>query len=278
MLIEFSKYSGCGNDFIMIDNRSNFFLADPKHIQSLCARRTGIGADGVILLENSAQSDFRMRIFNADGYEAEMCGNGLRCLMKFIQDQGFTSEQCTVETFLRPLAVSTVNDLVKIEMGAPFDFRWDIPLSVDGSTYTVHHINTGVPHLVYFTDALEEFPLEALGPKFRHHPLFTPQGANFNVARLMPNGEVWNRTFERGVEGETLACGTGCTAVAIAASHLYKLPTPIKVLPLSKENLIVDFALEEGGVTHVSLTGPAVKTFTGTYKLSSTLNMQQEFN
>lgn len=266
MLIEFSKYSGCGNDFIIIDNRSNFFPADqPTRIQELCARRTGIGADGVILLENSLHSDFRMRIFNADGYEAEMCGNGLRCLMKFIRDQGVTTEQCVVETYLRPLSARIANDLVTIDMGAPFDFRWNIPLSIEGNSYTVHHINTGVPHLIYFTNTLKEFPLEALGPKFRHHPFFAPQGANLNIVQLMPNGELCNRTFERGVEGETLACGTGCVAAAIAASLFYNLPAPIKVRPLSQETLLVDFTIERDTIQNLTMTGPAIKIFSGTY-------------
>lgn len=267
MFIEFSKYSGCGNDFILIDNRSNFFPANqPACIQELCTRRTGIGADGVILLENSLHSDFRMRIFNADGSEAEMCGNGLRCLMKFIQEQGFTSAHCVVETFLRPLKVRAVDAFVTVEMGEPFDFRWDIPLSIDGSFYKVHHINTGVPHLIYFTDALEAFPLDKLGPKFRHHPFFAPQGANFNVVQVLPEGELQVRTFERGVEGETLACGTGCVAAALAANHLFNLPTPIKVSPRSKEPLLIHFTVKEGTVQNLTMTGPAIKTFSGFYE------------
>lgn len=208
-----------------------------------------------------------MRIFNADGYEAEMCGNGLRCLMKFIQERGFNGRQCIVETFLRPLAVSISNDLVTVNMGPPFDFRWDLPLTIDGVTYTVHHLNTGVPHLILFTDALEEFPIETLGPKFRHHKLFAPQGANLNAVQLMPNGELWNRTFERGVESETLACGTGCVAAAIAASKTYSLTTPIKVRPRSQELLEIDFTLDGDTIRDLTMTGPAIKTFSG----SSTL-------
>lgn len=262
----------------MIDNRSNFFPADQQtYIQQLCARRTGIGADGVILLENSVHSDFRMRIFNADGKEAEMCGNGIRCLMKFIQERGFTHQHCMVETFLRPLAVSIADDLVTVNMGAPFDFRWDLPLMIDNASYIVHHLNTGVPHLILFTDALDEFPIEALGPKFRHHKHFDPKGANLNAVQLMPNGELWNRTFERGVESETLACGTGCAAAAIVASKIYGLLPPIKVRARSNELLEISFTMDKDMVRDLKMTGPATKTFSGSCKLLNFTVEQTEF-
>lgn len=261
---EFSKYSGCGNDFILIDNRSAFFnTQNAPLIQRLCARRTGIGADGVIFLENSRQYDFKMRIFNADGYEAEMCGNGIRCLMKFIQDCGIRKSTCTIETFLRPLQVSLAGELVSVEMGSPFDFRWDLDVEIEGQVYRVHHINTGVPHLIHFCEDIDQFELASMGPKFRHHHQFAPQGANMNVVQLMPNGELHNRTFERGVEQETLACGTGCTAAAIAAHKIFGLPSPITVHTLSEESLKITFAEENGAVVGLTQTGPAIKIFQG---------------
>lgn len=266
MRMEFSKYSGCGNDFILIDNRSHSFpAADPALIQKLCARCTGIGADGLILLENSLKHDFRMRIFNADGIEAEMCGNGIRCLMKFIQEKGFPKTECTIETYLRPLRVSLQGEDVCVEMGKPFDFMWNLELEIDQRTFLVHHLNTGVPHLVLFCDSLEEFDLKALGPKFRHHPKFLPQGTNFNVAQLMPDGQLRNRTFERGVEEETLACGTGCTAAAIAAHYVLKIPAPVQVRTRSEELLQIDLKLENDQIHEVRMTGPAVKTFEGRF-------------
>lgn len=268
MYFEFSKYSGCGNDFILIDNRSGFFNPAPALIQNLCVRCTGIGADGVILLENSAYADFRMRIYNADGKEAEMCGNGIRCLMKFIRECGCEQNSCTIETFLRPLTVTGVGELISVEMGTPFDLRWHIPLTIDDSHYTVHHINTGVPHLILFTEALQEFNLAHLGPKFRHHALFAPHGANLNVVHAMPNGELWNRTYERGVEGETLACGTGCVAAAIAASQILGIPSPLKVRPRSGELLEISFDLQNYQVYNLIMTGPAIKTFSGKWSAS----------
>lgn len=270
MKFEFSKYSGCGNDFIIIDNRSQFFpLNQPHLIQKLCVRRTGIGADGVILLEESEHSDFRMRIFNADGFEAEMCGNGLRCLMKFIHEKGFPTQECTIETFHRPLTVSMHQGLVTIKMGDPFDLAWNIPLEIEGQPYLVHHINTGVPHLILFTDNAEVFPLKKLGPQFRYHPQFAPQGANFNVVHLKPNGELENRTYERGVEDETLACGTGCVAVAIAAVKIYGLAAPIKVRTLSKELLEIHFTEQNGKIQNLTMSGSASKVFSGVMRMEN---------
>ncbi|MBA3239438.1 MAG: diaminopimelate epimerase [Parachlamydiaceae bacterium] len=264
MLLKFSKYSGCGNDFILIDNRTSFFPIEKAPIvQKLCKRCTGIGADGVILLEDSLHSDFRMRIFNADGTEAEMCGNGIRCLMKFVQDLGVKQKNIIFETFLRPLAVSIKGDLVSVEMGLPFDIKYDIPLKIEGEGYKVHYINTGVPHIVLLTEALENFELSGLGPKFRHHIQFAPQGANLNVTQLMPNGELWNRTFERGVEGETQACGTGCAAVAVIANKYLGICSPIKVRTRSLELIEISIAHEGPDIKTLTMTGPAAKVFAG---------------
>lgn len=268
MQLKFSKYSGCGNDFILIDNRANFFpLHKPEVIQKLCRRCTGIGADGLILLENSEHSHFRMRIFNSDGTEAEMCGNGIRCLMKFAQEKGLNDSIYSIETSLRSLEARIIGEQISVELGAPFDVRWAIPLSIEGCEYSVQHINTGVPHLVLFTNDLEGFHLAALGPKFRHHSLFSPHGANLNVVQRMPNGEFWNRTFERGVEGETLACGTGCAAVAVAASKIFQgLP---RVLVRTRLQELLEFHLEydQGEVHKLTMIGSAGKIFDGTVEI-----------
>jgi len=264
MKLPFSKYQGCGNDFILIDNRSLFFpVNNLQFIQHLCQRDKGIGADGVVLLENDSEADFRMRIFNADGNEAEMCGNGIRCLMKFIQELGFKQNKYKIATLLRPLTVEIDGDLVSVEMGVPLEMKWDIPLNIDGIPYIVHYINTGVPHVILFVQYLQNINLNQLGPKFRHHPLFGPKGANFNIAHVLPTGEIWNRTYERGVETETRACGTGCTAVAIAANKIKNLQPPIKVRTLSLDVLEINFKLVDGLPCDTVMKGPATKVFQG---------------
>ncbi len=269
MHVKFSKFSGCGNDFILIDNRNNVFPSgQPELIKKLCRRCTGIGADGIILLEDSLQYDFKMRIFNSDGSEAEMCGNGIRCLMKFAQENGFENPRYQIETFLRPLVSKTRGEQISVDLGPPFDLRWNIPLLIEGETFIVHHINTGVPHVVFFGEKLANFDLATVGPKFRYHPLFAPQGANFNVVQKMPNGEFWNRTYERGVEAETQACGTGCAAVAIAAGHLFKESSTILVRTRMQE--LLEFHLEYDSdrehVQNLTMIGSAEKTFTGEFE------------
>ncbi|MBA2728887.1 MAG: diaminopimelate epimerase [Parachlamydiaceae bacterium] len=262
VVISFSKYEGCGNDFIMIDNRNSSFNSTGC-IQHLCNRQQGIGADGLILLENSRNADFRMRIFNPDGNEAEMCGNGARCLIKFIQELGISQEQYQIETMHKTLTAYPRSGLIRLTMGNPFDVRLNLSLVIENITYVVHHIDTGVPHLILFSPDYKSFPLSTLGAKFRNHPQFSPKGVNFNIATVTPSGEIFIRTYERGVEGETLACGTGCTAAAIAAALLYKLPSPITVHN-QVGNLEIAFDVEKGEPVNVTMTGPATKTFSGT--------------
>lgn len=271
MQCPFVKYSGCGNDFILIDNRTLFFPYCPNTIQSMCARRTGVGADGVILLEDSAHADFRMRIFNADGQEAEMCGNGVRCLIKFMKELGIHQTHCRLETMERILQTELCGENVSVKMGNPVDFRCHVPISIDNTTYHVHTLNTGVPHTVLFTECADSFDLEALGAQFRHHSHFKPAGSNFNVAQLLGDGIIYNRTFERGVEGETLACGTGCTATALAAAVTLGLPSPIHIRTRSQEVLEISFNLINSLPEDITMTGPATRIFSGVFSLESTL-------
>lgn len=256
-MVSFSKYSGCGNDFILIDNRALFF--DPNKVSLLCDRRQGIGADGVVLLERSAAADHKMRIFNADGSEAEMCGNGIRCLMQFIQDTIAPHERCNIETMLRNLTVAMDGDHVKVDMGDPLHMEWSIPLE----GYTWEQINTGVPHAVTFVQDLDGFPLEKVGPTIRRHPYFGPNGTNVNIATINDDGTVSVRTYERGVEGETLACGTGATATAIAASKKFGLKSPVSVKVRSNDLLKIGFEWNSDHISRVTLTGPAQKIFSG---------------
>lgn len=259
MWYSFSKYSACGNDFILVDNRSlAFSIHDPAVISRLCHRQNGIGADGIILLENSQNAHYKMRIFNSDGSEAEMCGNGMRCLLKFIQECGIQGNHFTIETMLKILTASFENEGIAIEMGDPKEIRWSLPIF----SWEVHHLDTGVPHAVIFCSKIHDLSLIEHGSKIRFHSLFEPRGANVNFVEVHSEG-IYVRTYERGVERETLACGTGATAAALAAAKIYAIKPPIKVSVRSGESLLVDFKLEGDCFSNVRLIGPAQHIFRG---------------
>lgn len=260
MQTHFVKYSACGNDFILIDNRPGTFPIQPSLITYLCHRQRGVGSDGLILLENSAKADYKMRIFNRDGSEAEMCGNGIRCLLRFIHHCGIQGNHFMIETMHSVLKLSFQEDLIAVDMANATDFRRDIPLF----SWMAHHIDTGVPHLVIFCDHINNISLNEWGPKLRFHPLFAPGGANVNFAHLDANRIVHIRTYERGVEGETLACGTGATASALIAAQIYHLNSPVKVKVSSGDIVTITFEKHQSNLTNIRLIGPAYPIFSGT--------------
>lgn len=261
MQVPFSKYVGAGNDFIMIDNRENKFSRTPSLIKALCDRKRGIGADGVITVEKGTNTPFRMRIFNSDGSEAEMCGNGIRCFKRFLEELGIPNSPIQVETKERLLEISRSGINVCATMGDPVGLKTNIVLDDE---HQVGYINTGVPHVVKFVQDLEEITINESGAHLRHHPHFQPEGTNVNFVQ-MKGDEVWVRTFERGVEGETLACGTGAVASAILASLRFNLSAPITVVPRSQEKLIVNFKIKDNQVVEVTQTGPAQPIFQGSF-------------
>lgn len=254
--VNFHKYSACGNDFIVIDNRRLCLPISPQLIAQLCQRRTGIGADGIILLNSSTRADFRMRIFNADGSEAEMCGNGIRCLLPFLHAQGVRGSSFHIETMERILRISDREGAVAVEMGLAQDIRWHLSIPLDGATQTGHYLNTGVPHLVIFVDSVDRIDIQREGGLLRHHPLFKPSGTNVNFVERRESGLVL-RTYERGVEGETLACGTGATAAALALTQMTGASSPICVLTRSGESLRIAFRREGDQFHQIELCGPA---------------------
>lgn len=266
----FSKYSGCGNDFILIDNRNNLF---PSHhvslISRLCRRPDGIGADGVILIETSHIADVKMRIFNSDGKEAEMCGNGLRCIMKFLHELGITKSKLDIETMERKLHIESFGDQVKASMGSPKDIKQNISLMIQNKEVIVHYLDTGVPHAIHFVENIEDAPVVELGSKIRFHSFFQPKGANANFVQITGPTSLTIRTYERGVEAETLACGTGATAAALMA-HLDKgLVSPIEVKTKSGQNLTISFSVDEKKqFTNVMQSGPATFHFKGSFALT----------
>ncbi|MDE3045267.1 MAG: diaminopimelate epimerase [Verrucomicrobiota bacterium] len=253
----FAKYEGAGNDFVLVDDRSLVFPIHPILIQGLCDRKFGVGADGVILLQLDPKADFRMRIFNRDGGEAEGCGNGLRCLARFLLDLGLPPKPYRVVVHNRIVELEYREDLIRVEMGEPKD----LALHLKTEAGAVHFVDTGVPHAVLFVEDVTAAPLSELGPFLRHHPLFHPRGANANLASLQPDGSIRVRTFERGVEEETLACGTGACAVAVIAASLFGLSGPVRI-SYQGGDLEVGF---QG--SKIFMTGPAKRVFEGKFLL-----------
>ena len=259
----FAKYAGCGNDFILFDNRQGTFPLSSSLIRRLCQRQIGVGADGLLLLENSAKADFRVRIFNSDGSEAEMCGNGIRCLVKWLINMGVSSP-LRIEVMQDVLIAQQTDDhAICVEIGSPHNIQWDIPLRFENRFLRIHYLNTGVPHAVLFTDDIEKINLLKLGAYIRHYSLWTPNGTNVNIAQVIKNQKLKIRSYERGIEGETLACGTGAMAAALAAAHQYHFSSPVIIETRSGEELQIHFSFENHKFSRVALIGPAKCIFLG---------------
>ena len=253
MQFRFSKYEGSGNDFIMADNREGFFTADEERIALLCHRRFGIGADGLILIENSAESDFFMRYFNCDGKESTFCGNGGRCAAAFANQLGI----CGHRTFFE-----AKDGLHEAEIRGR-----DVRLKMINTGKPVKHkdgmyLFTGSPHLVYFSENVNQTDVFSEGRRIRRD--FSEEGSNVNFVQLLP-GFIRMRTYERGVENETLSCGTGVTAAALVVSQMgYSSPVRVET---PGGNLQVEFKTDADGFTEVYLSGPASFVFSGTISL-----------
>lgn len=263
-MIYFAKYSGCGNDFIIIDNRENIFKASQDDVSRLCHRRLGIGADGFILLENSTSADYLMRIFNADGSEAEMCGNGIRCLARFIQNiEKVENAEWVIQTMHQCIPLKVDRDLVSVMIPTVGLLRSHININIDGFPFLFHFIDTSVPHVVHFTDDIDNPNLMRCAPQIRFHCEFSPKGTNVNFAKILSDNSIAVRTYERGVEGETLACGTGAVAVALVAAKLYSIKEKVLIRLLSQEFLTITF---DESFKNISMIGPANKVFEGQFR------------
>ena len=264
-MIVFSKYTGAGNDFLLIDNRRSVFPAENAAlIKQLCHRHNGVGADGILLLENTAHADYGFRIFNADGSEADMCGNGLRCLVRYICDEVDRRRTHTViATRSGPVMGTLVEEGIMLALTPPTEMRWDLHLESEGQTYRADYLHVGVPHLVLFYDDLTRVDCLTIGRKLRSHPTLQPAGANVNFASLDSVGRVHLRTYERGVEGLTLACGSGSLATALAASRRFHLQGAIQIIPLSGDILRIAFRRAAEAFQDIRVTGPARRVFGG---------------
>ncbi len=262
--INFIKMVGAGNDFIILDNRAGVVKNGlPRLAKALSDRKRSIGSDGLILLERSKKADVRMRIFNPDGSEADMCGNGVRCLAKFAADRKITGTTLSVETGAGIIGAEVRKDSVKAKMIEPRDMKLGLCLEVGGRSVEVHFINTGVPHAVMVTDAVDAVDVFHLGRAIRRHERFAPAGANANFIAFGKGSEIRVRTYERGVEDETLSCGTGSTAGALVAAALEDLKSPVKVRTRGGESLKVFFKRDGDTFRDVYLEGPVEKSFEG---------------
>lgn len=263
--------NGAGNDFVMLDNRDASLELTREQIARLCDRHRGVGADGVLIVEPPRNgANFRMRYYNADGGEAEMCGNGARCFARFATrvSDGKTGP-ISFETEAGVIGARCLGNDVQIEMSPPHSYAVAATLDVDGEELTAHFINTGVPHVVIFVEDLESVDVQRLGAAIRYHAHFAPKGTNVNFVQVRSPGEIAVRTYERGVEGETLACGTGVVACALIHHLETGAPAPVAIEVRGGETLQVGFetGAEAGDFQSVTLTGPADFVFDGTVAL-----------
>lgn len=259
MEIIFFKYQGTGNDFIMIDNRSLLFPKDDvKLIKKMCDRRFGIGADGLILLEDDPQYDFKMVYYNSDGNQSTMCGNGGRCIVRFAFDLQLITDKTVFMAIDGVHHAAIIGDEVSLQM---IDVH-TVTKNEDGSLF----LDTGSPHYVALVAQIDDFPIYDFGKKIRYSETYQPGGTNVNTVEKTGENNFKMRTYERGVEDETLSCGTGATAVAIALHFLGE--TSANKIPLEVPGgaLTVSFETKNKHYTNVYLTGAAQFVFKGIWK------------
>ncbi len=267
-MLRFTKMNGAGNDFVLIDNRSGAYKFSTQQIAFLCDRHRGVGADGVLLVEAAeGKADFRMRYYNSDGGEAEMCGNGARCFTRFVNKITGAFFDMRFETQAGIIQAQTDGGLVTLSLSRPHDIVLRRTLEIGGVKLLTHSINTGVPHVVTFVDDIESTPVEHWGSQIRYHPAFQPNGTNANFIKEIEPGEIVIRTYERGVEDETLACGTGVTASGLIYAALSEATSPVRLLVRGGDWLEVGFQRAGAGFENVTLKGPADFVFEGSIEI-----------
>ena len=257
--ISFYKMSGSGNDFIIIDNRNNIVDENGLYdfIAKVCRRKMSVGADGMILVENSDNADFKWRFFNSDGSVAEMCGNGARCVARFAHLNGIAGPSMSFETLAGIIKAEVIEERVKVKMTDPSELKTGDTIQLKNALVSISSINTGVPHVVIVKDSIDDIDIVKTGREIRYHDRFSPAGTNVNFACHIKDNTIAIRTYERGVEDETLACGTGAAACAIVMAHKMKLDSPLSVLTRSNGYLNIFFKEKEGQYYDVYLEGDA---------------------
>lgn len=273
MVTPFWKYHGCGNDFVIVDGRVAAPRLSPASAAALCHRNYGVGADGLIVAERSITADCRMVLYNADGSLAEMCGNGLRCLAAYLS-KSTGKQDITIECVdgvhavnVTPSAdentVTATATMAALSSGTAEPEIQEVELRIDNASITVYALNTGVPHVVVFVDDVHEFGLfEEFGRQLRHHSAFAPEGTNVNIVSKTDVQSLDIRTYERGVEAETLACGTGATAAALVAYQRLNIPNSVNIRFATGYQLTITIPSDFSDP--ILMTGPATCVYEGT--------------
>ena len=263
--IPFTKMSGSGNDFIIIDNRKK--IAPEKNLKEfvthICQRRISVGADGVIFIEPSDQAHFRWRYYNSDGGEVEMCGNGSRCIARFAHLNGIAPATMSFETLAGIIRAEVKGGQVKVQLTEPKDLSLHLSIPLQSKEWKACFLNTGVPHVIYFVEDPNTVDVDGLGRETRFHSLFQPAGTNANFVKLEEPHRMVIRTYERGVEGETLACGTGAVAAALVSGALGKASSPVEITTQGGEILKVYFQWDGKRFSNVFLEGKTHLIYSG---------------
>ncbi len=260
--------SGSGNDFIIIDNRSGEYnnIIKSSLTKILCKRRISIGADGVIFIEHSKKADVKMHHYNPDGSEPAMCGNGARCIAYFSRIQGLP-KNLRIETNEGVIKASVNKTFVSIQMPDAKFIEFDIP--IDELSLQLDTINTGVPHAVIIVDSIDLIPIKLWSEIIRYHEKFAPNGTNVDFVEIIGDNSIQIRTYERGVEDETLACGTGAVACAIIAARKKIVEPPVEVIVRLPDILNVDFDMNFPYIKNIVLSGNVIESFRGTVEFET---------
>jgi diaminopimelate epimerase len=264
-MIEFFKMSGSGNDFILMDDRENTLPVKDLRafVRKVCERKVSVGADGLIVIKPSVQADFKWLFFNADGSEAEMCGNGGRCAARYAFIKGIAGSRLSFETVAGIIDAEVRGEMVKLRLTDPKNLNVHQTIAVDGESILLNSVNTGVPHAVVISDDIDRIDVFSLGRAIRYHEAYKPAGTNANFIQILDRQTIRVRTYERGVEGETLACGTGAVASALISAEKGMVESPVNVLVKSGEMLKIHFERKGKGFENVYLEGSAKVVYQG---------------
>ncbi len=261
--IDFTKVSGAGNDFVLIDDRlSKLPVGLSRLATTVCSRPFGVGADGLLILRASSKADFGMLYYNADGSHGGMCGNGGRCIARYAYLKGISPSKLTFDALDFIYKAEVRGESVRLLMKNPNEYKEILQIDSPLGRFGASFINTGSPHVILFENSIANVDVGGIGRVIRNHELFRPEGTNVNFVQIKGRNSIALRTYERGVEGETLACGTGAVAAAVVSALKNFVPSQVQVLVKSGETLTVGFNAQT--LTEVYLEGSAHMVFDGT--------------